>query len=579
MPWSSLAYSVYSPACGRRLLVRPHGPDPRAASTITPRRRIQALLGIGLGVVGWLVTGWGLALLIGPVAVIGLPMLLSAPPSATQIVRLEAMEEWTRSLAGVLTVGVGLEQALVATARSTPAPIAAEVRRLVARLRARWDTETALRAFADELNDSTGDLIAANLILGARRRGAGLASVLEGLAESVASDVRARRQVEADRAKPRATARWVTLISVGVLLVLAVSGSYVEPYGSPLGQVLLVGLLSAYVATLVWMRRMANGRELPRFLGASAAARPDRGDTVTTGLQLALLAGGLIGLGVVLLVVRLVPAAPDLADALDRLSPHHVRASAPAAQAASGKERLGLWAVRTLPAGLWVRTPTRELALLRISLARFYGEKLTFAGLGLVLPPLLAFFFGLIGLPFPVVIPALASLALAAVMFFLPNYNALDDARTARLEFSRALGSYIDLVALERKNGSGPRQAMESAAAVGDSWVFTRLAEELTRSRWSGLPPWEALHTLAVELGLPELDDFADIMRLSGEEGASVYATLRARSTAMRTAMLNEEIARANATGERMTIPGSLLGVIFMALLVAPSLLRMFTTN
>ena len=83
---------------------------------------------------------------------------------------------------------------------------------------------------------------------------------------------------------------------------------------------------------------------------------------------------------------------------------------------------------------------------------------------------------------------------------------------------------------------------------------------------------------MAEELGLPELDDFADIMRLSGEEGASVYATLRARSAAMRTAMLNDEIAQANAVGERMTIPGSLLGVIFMALLVAPSLLRMFTT-
>ena len=34
--------------------------------------------------------------------------------------------------------------------------------------------------------------------------------------------------------------------------------------------------------------------------------------------------------------------------------------------------------------------------------------------------------------------------------------------------------------------------------------------------------------------------------------------------------------AEANAVGERMTIPGSLLGVVFMALLVAPSLLRMF---
>jgi Flp pilus assembly protein TadB len=164
-------------------------------------------------------------------------------------------------------------------------------------------------------------------------------------------------------------------------------------------------------------------------------------------------------------------------------------------------------------------------------------------------------------------------------MFFIPNYNALDEAKEARLEFARALGAYIDLVALERNNGIGVRQAMEAAAAVGDSWVFTRLSEELTRSRWSGLPPWDALHTLATELGLPDLVDFADIMRLGGEEGAGVYATLRARSAAMRTAMLNDEIAQANAVGERMTIPGSLLGVIFMALLVAPSLLRMFTAT
>lgn len=298
---------------------------------------------------------------------------------------------------------------------------------------------------------------------------------------------------------------------------------------------------------------------------------------MTTGLQLALAAGALIALGVVLLVVRLMPAEPDLAEALGRLTPTRGRADALGPTTLSGgKERLGVWAMKALPPAMWVRTPNRELALLRIPLARFYGDKLTFAFLGLLIPPLLAWFFGLIGLGFGVAIPALASLGLAVVMFFLPNYNAVDDARKARLEFTRALGAYIDLVALERHNGSGVRQAMESAAEVGDSWVFTRLSEELTRSRWSGLPPWDALHTLAEELGLPELDDFADIMRLSGEEGASVYANLRARSAAMRTAMLNDEIAEANAVGERMTIPGSLLGVIFMALLVAPSLLRMF---
>lgn len=246
---------------------------PRKVRTLTKQTRMLLLGGVAAGVVAFLATGWVLALVVLPVAFVGLPVLLSSSSAAQRIARLEAMEEWTRSLSGVLTVGVGLEQALVATLRSTPAAIAPEVTRLVARLRARWPTEDALRAFADELDDATGDLVAANLILGARRRGAGLASVLEGLAESVAADVRARRQVEADRAKPRATARWVTLISVGVLVILAVSGTYVRPYQSPLGQVVLVVLLSLYIATLVWMKRMALGRAMPRFLSPVPVTR------------------------------------------------------------------------------------------------------------------------------------------------------------------------------------------------------------------------------------------------------------------------------------------------------------------
>ena len=66
----------------------------------------------------------------------------------------------------------------------------------------------------------------------------------------------------------------MTLISASVLLLLAVSGTYVEPYRSPFGQVILVTLLSAYVATLIWMRHMASGRPVPRFLDTrSAGAR------------------------------------------------------------------------------------------------------------------------------------------------------------------------------------------------------------------------------------------------------------------------------------------------------------------
>ena len=234
------------------------------------RRRAQLLLAVGGGMLAFLLTGLALMVLAIPVAVIGLPRLLGTPASAADVDRLEALEEWTRNLAGVLAVGVSLEQAIQASLRSTPDPIRPQVETLVARLATRWQTDAALRAFADDLDDATGDLVAASLILSAKRRGAGLVAVLDGLAASVAEDVRTRRQIEADRAKPRSTARAVTYITLGVLALLALNRTYVEPYTSPLGQALLTVLLTAYVGTLLWMRQMTSGRPAPRFLTASS---------------------------------------------------------------------------------------------------------------------------------------------------------------------------------------------------------------------------------------------------------------------------------------------------------------------
>ena len=237
--------------------------------------RALAVAGLLGGLLVFAVSGWFIAILVGPLAAVGVPYLL-APAPAVGIDRLDAMAEWTRSLAGVLTVGMGLEQALIATQRSAPAPIAAEVTRLVVRLRARWGTEAALRAFADDLEDATGDLIGAALILGARRRGAGLATVLEGLAQSVAAEVRVRREIEADRAKPRATARWITLITLGALAMMMLNGDYIAPYASPVGQLLLGVFLAAYAGALLWLRSVAAGRPLPRFLGAKVAREVNR---------------------------------------------------------------------------------------------------------------------------------------------------------------------------------------------------------------------------------------------------------------------------------------------------------------
>jgi tight adherence protein B len=236
------------------------------------RRRILLAVSFGAGVLAWLFTGWVLAVVVAPAAVLGVPALLRPPQSATDVELLAGIEQWTRGLAGVLTVGSGIEHAVVASLGSTPAAVKPQVSQLVSRINAGWSSEDALRAFADDLDDATGDLVAGSLILGVRRRGSGLPAVLEDLASTVAEEVRSRRAIEADRARPRTVARWVTIITLGVLAIL-INSSYMRPYHSGLGQVALAILLAAFVGCLLWMRRMTVGQATPRFLQAEEAIR------------------------------------------------------------------------------------------------------------------------------------------------------------------------------------------------------------------------------------------------------------------------------------------------------------------
>ena len=224
------------------------------------------------GMMTWLLTGWPVAGLIAAATVLGLPVLLSTSRVASQgIARIEAVEDWTRRLADVLVVGLGLEQAIITSERSVPDPIRSEVAALTARLGARWPTEVALRAFADDLGDSTGDFVVAALILGHRRRGPGLARALTAVADAVAEEVAMRRHVEADRAKPRTTARAVTLITLGVVVIGGLNRTYLEPYGTPLGQLVFAGIAVAFVAALAWMRALTLSRPIPRLLASVPA--------------------------------------------------------------------------------------------------------------------------------------------------------------------------------------------------------------------------------------------------------------------------------------------------------------------
>lgn len=231
-------------------------------------RRTQILLvaGVLAGVLFWSATGWMVFIGAIPLAMLGLRAIFSDQGEKSQTDKLSAIETWTRSLSGLIVTGAPLERALTSSLSNAQPEIYPEVSRLVARLEARWPTMDALQAFADDLNDPTGDLVVMNLMLAAKERGQGLVNALNDLAQTVFEEVKVRRQVTSDRAKPRWNARVVTGLTIGLLLAVPLMSAFSEPYRSPIGQLIFAGWVGIIALLLVAMKRIVAPHAIPRML-------------------------------------------------------------------------------------------------------------------------------------------------------------------------------------------------------------------------------------------------------------------------------------------------------------------------
>ncbi|MFE2721030.1 hypothetical protein [Kitasatospora sp. NPDC059327] len=283
------------------------------------------------------------------------------------------------------------------------------------------------------------------------------------------------------------------------------------------------------------------------------------------------LAGAVAAGGVALLISELRPAPPDLSQALDRLHRTPADREPDPDERPRWYDRIGERSI-----GLrGVRVPQRELSLIGRAPARFMAHKLLFALIGLVLPAYLAAMAVLLDMGLPFALPLLLGPLLAGLLWFVPDAIVRGEAKEARTEYLHGIAAYLELVALERAADLGPAEALRRAAAVGRGPVFRRIRDALDRAATDRLPPWAGLDALAAELGLTPLQDVADIMRLSGTDGAAVYDTLRARAKGLRGELLAEDLARANADSERMVAPGAALTLLMTALIVFPALHQM----
>ena len=259
--------SVLRPKTTGRVTEHPGSSVWRGSRTTLTAAMRRAVVPICVGLLCLIVTRWLVAGLLGGLAAATLPSSLrKAQPGATAK-KAEAVATWTELIRDALAASAGLAQAIVVTAPSAPMPIRMQVDALATRLSNGVPLDAGLRSFAHEVDDVSAEFLVCALLLAATARSQKLVDVLSALAESVREDVSMSLRVDASRASARSSVRTIVIFSVAFASALAlVAHSYLSPFGTAVGQ-LVLGAVGLLYAVGIWlMIRLVRPKSAPKLL-------------------------------------------------------------------------------------------------------------------------------------------------------------------------------------------------------------------------------------------------------------------------------------------------------------------------
>jgi Flp pilus assembly protein TadB len=249
-------------------------PRPRRAQRQAPidRRRLAfAVAGAGLAA---LLTRWPVAALGGAALGWWGPDLLRPSSDSSAEERTEAIASWCELLRDAAGTSRGIEGMLVATASSAPGPIRDEAQQLARRLEFE-PIGTALDRLADDLDHPLGDLVVTALRLASTAGARRVRDVLDDLARAAHLEAAMQRRLDVARQRPRSTMRLVAgIVTAFVTGMVLLARRYLAPYGTPVGQVVLVVIAGYWALGFWWMDRMGRVPQVPRFLAARSVDRP-----------------------------------------------------------------------------------------------------------------------------------------------------------------------------------------------------------------------------------------------------------------------------------------------------------------
>lgn len=221
-------------------------------------------------VVGWALTGWPAAGLIGGMFAWVAPMLVGITRQREVLLaRSEALAVWAEMLRDTIVSHAGLREAIAVTARVAPEPIRAEVQALSVRAE-RDALPDALRRFAAEVADPVADLVVAALIIAAERQAQRLGDLLSQIAAAAREQSAMQIRVETGRARTYASSKALVIITFALAgMLILVSPSYMAPYSSGEGQFVIVFIGALFAAALWSLVSLGRPAEAPRLFAAS----------------------------------------------------------------------------------------------------------------------------------------------------------------------------------------------------------------------------------------------------------------------------------------------------------------------
>ncbi len=217
-----------------------------------------------------------------------------------------------------------------------------------------------------------------------------------------------------------------------------------------------------------------------------------------------------------------------------------------------------------------------DLAVTGWSAQQLIGETVVGACASALVVPVGSLLLDAAGVTVPFALPAIAALGMALAGGLVPYVTLKKKAEEARRRFRRALATFLELVSLAMAGAMGIEGALDGVAALSDDPAFTLISARIHQARVAGLPPWHALGALGEEIGVAELTEVSTNLALAGSEGAKVRDTLSSKAGTLRRREMADAESEANATTEKMFLPGVLLLTGFMIFVGYPAVAHVF---